>query len=134
MSDKELPEIVKPYPEPERQPFDVAMLIDNIVYQVLNIDGQTAAQYLSQPTYVRIKDGEAKNGWKYNPEALVYHELAHLFLKRSHKNERLNGHCLSIMSQLDDPVYDNGDLLNRRDYYINELFNKNTPLPEWINR
>jgi hypothetical protein len=72
MLEKEVPEIVKPFPEPERLPFDVVMLIDNIVYQVLNVDGQTAAQYLSQPTYMRIKNGEAKTGWRYNPETKTF--------------------------------------------------------------
>jgi hypothetical protein len=70
--DKEIPEIHKPFPEPERLPFDVVMLIDNIVYQVFNIDGQSAAQYLAQPTYLRIKDGEAKVGWKYDPETKTF--------------------------------------------------------------
>jgi hypothetical protein len=72
MSEKELPEVVRPFPEPERLPFDIAMMIDNVVYQVLNVDGQSAAQYLSQPTYLRVKEGETKVGWKYNPETKTF--------------------------------------------------------------
>ena len=72
MLEKEIPEISRPFPEPERLPFDVAMLIDNIVYQVLNVDGQQAAQYLSQPTYLRVRDGETRVGWKYDPETKTF--------------------------------------------------------------
>lgn len=72
MLEKEVPQITKPFPEPELLPFDVAMLIDNIVYQVLNVDGQSAAQYLAQPTYLRVKHGETKVGWKYDPETKTF--------------------------------------------------------------
>ena len=72
MLENDLPEIVKTFPEPERLPFDIAMLIDNVVYQVLNVDGQSAAQYLSQPTYIRVKNEETRVGWKYNPETKTF--------------------------------------------------------------
>ena len=75
------------------------------------------------------------HGWKYNPEAVVFHELGHLYLKRDHLNKNVNKFCVSIMSNQDDPVYDiNMDdrLYNRRLYYVDELFNPKTPLPEWM--
>ena len=72
MSEKELPEVpelVVQMPEPEPQhPYDIAMLIDNTVYQCYNCDGQQAAAFLSQPKFVQYINGEAKIGYKYDPE------------------------------------------------------------------
>lgn len=76
-------------------------------------------------------------GWRYNPEALVFHELGHLFLKRGHQNATINKFCISIMSSQDDPVYDcseTDNLYNRRKYYIDELFNPSTETPEWMTK
>ena len=58
-----LPELATTY-----QPFWVAMIIDGTVYDVLNIDGHSAAKYLSQPTFVQVDHGQAGIGWKYNAE------------------------------------------------------------------
>lgn len=74
-------------------------------------------------------------GWKYNPEALVFHELGHLLLGRDHLNTRVGKFCVSIMSNVDDPVYDlhpGEPLYERRTYYVDELFNPNTEVPEWM--
>lgn len=84
--------------------------------------------------------------WKTLPndvrEALVFHELGHCVLKRGHKTTRLpNGAYASLMSGKDIEVYAtciypiNGDascdLSYRRAYYIDELFDENTPVPVW---
>jgi hypothetical protein len=45
--------------------FDVALIIDGTVFQIMNIDGQTAAQFLSNPTFVQVANGSAKIGWTY---------------------------------------------------------------------
>jgi hypothetical protein len=50
-------------------PFDIAIIIDNIVYQIWNTEGQFAAQLLAQPVFVQIHAGEAKVGWIYDPAA-----------------------------------------------------------------
>jgi hypothetical protein len=69
MTDKILPEIPSlSYPAVENTPnhdFDVAMIINGIVFQVMNMDGNTAAQYLSSPTFVQVLPGRAKIGWVY---------------------------------------------------------------------
>jgi len=65
---EKVPNLIMPPPEPEKFPFDIAMVINNCVYQVLNVDGDHAAMLLSQPTYIRFKNQEAKIGWKYDPE------------------------------------------------------------------
>jgi hypothetical protein len=60
---------------PERYPafpFDIAVLVDNIVYQVYNVEGEQAALFLSQPTFVQYKNDEAKVGWKYDPETKTF--------------------------------------------------------------
>jgi hypothetical protein len=74
-------------------------------------------------------------GWKYNREALVYHELGHLILNRDHLNVTHNKYCISIMSNQQDPVYDiypGEKLYNRRQYYVDELFKPGIATPEWM--
>ena len=50
------------------QPYDVALIIDNVVYQTFNIDGQTAARFLAQPLFVQFANDTAKTGYHYDPE------------------------------------------------------------------
>jgi hypothetical protein len=65
----EIPELVTPFPEGiYDQPFNVAMVIDNICYTVLNCNGEQASQYLAQPKFVQVLPSEARVGWKYDPE------------------------------------------------------------------
>jgi hypothetical protein len=72
MLDEKPPELKPPYPEKEPTPFYVATIVDNIVYQAQNLDGQQAALLLSQPTYVRYNPGEAQIGWRYDPETKTF--------------------------------------------------------------
>jgi hypothetical protein len=71
------------------------------------------------------------NAREENKERLIFHELGHCYLKRSHKNEKnLNGECLSFMrGELNCSLNLYSSLW--RKYYIDELFNQNTKLPEW---
>lgn len=74
-------------------------------------------------------------------EALVFHELGHCFLGRAHNSDLLpNGDPKSIMTpgnyDLYAPcVYKIGDedcnFTFKRDYYLDELFDESTPVPEW---
>lgn len=77
-----------------------------------------------------------------NREALVFHELGHCLLGRNHRDDKLpNDAPASIMhSQNSGPyspcIYDLGgdDSCNktgRRNYYIDELFDPITPIPDW---
>jgi hypothetical protein len=70
MTDNTLPEVpgleVPAVQETRSQPFDIAVIIDNVVYQVINTDGQFAAQLLAQPKFVQVLPSEAKVGWIYN--------------------------------------------------------------------
>jgi hypothetical protein len=84
--------------------------------------------------------------WEYRPaqtrEALVFHELGHCLLERNHREDKLpNGAQASIMYSGNDGPYNpcvyvigNDTSCNktgRRSYYIDELFNPSTPVPDW---
>lgn len=69
MSKKEVP----PLQEPEivyyaRFPYDIALVIDNIVYQTMNVPGDMAAQYMAQPKFVQYINNSAHVGWIYDEE------------------------------------------------------------------
>lgn len=67
----------------------------------------------------------------YTREALVFHELGHCVLGRGHTSELLlNSNYKSIMKPSGDPIY-NSFTLYKREYYIDELFDENTPPPAW---
>lgn len=89
-----------------------------------NVNGRT------YPTTKRIYIDPNKE-WKWEPEALVFHEMGHLYLKRDDEKSMVdkNGNPKSIMNSPGVPSYARS--LYRRDYYIDELFNSNTPPPKW---
>jgi hypothetical protein len=74
-------------------------------------------------------------------EVLILHELGHCVLGRLHDNGRLpNGDLKSLMNENDLSVYsscvypvDNGpcDDTFKRPYYLDELFDEETPVPDW---
>ena len=76
-------------------------------------------------------------------EALIFHELGHCILGRIHDNGLLpNGDLKSLMNETDLSVYssciypiDNGpcDDSFKRPYYLDELFEEGTPVPDWGN-
>ncbi len=74
--------------------------------------------------------------WAKNPEEVVFHEFGHLLLHRGHDNgtmiETQNGNIVakSIMSESASIKYSN-DPIVKRPFYIEELFNPDTPKPIW---
>jgi hypothetical protein len=74
-------------------------------------------------------------------EALIFHELGHCFLGRQHLTDTLpNGDPKSIMAPDNNFLYspceyviDNSpcNKLFKRDYYVDELFDPATPVPDW---
>jgi hypothetical protein len=74
-------------------------------------------------------------------ETLIFHELGHCILGRLHTSEQLpNGDPKSIMIQDNVTLYapciyqigeDPCDNTFKRDYYLNELFDESTPVPDW---
>ena len=68
---------------------------------------------------------------------LVFHELGHCVLDRSHRNDKFdNGMWKSLMRG--DPLSQDElriplcYIWDRNQYFIDELFDENTPTPEWI--
>jgi len=85
--------------------------------------------------------------WDYSQEleALIFHELGHCILLRPHLADTLpNGDPKSMMVEnnllvfapckyvLDDPA--NCNNVHKREYYIDELFDPETPIPDWADR
>ena len=68
----------EPLPLPELEPvlnlpallhdYFLAVVHEGTVYQTLNVDGQTAALYTSQPKFIQISQGEAQIGYAYDEE------------------------------------------------------------------
>jgi hypothetical protein len=68
-----LPELdpVLTIPAPKHD-FYLAVVLDGVVYQTLNVDGQTAALYVAQPTFVQIDIGDAQTGHIYDAETNTF--------------------------------------------------------------
>lgn len=45
----------------------VALLIDNVVHEIFNVNGQGAARFLAQPTFKQVEFGQAGIGSVYDP-------------------------------------------------------------------
>ena len=60
----------------KRNPFNMALIIDNQVYQIMNVDGQTAAAFAAPHTFVQIAEGEAQAGWLYDATTGTFTEPA----------------------------------------------------------
>lgn len=76
-------------------------------------------------------------------EVLIFHELGHCFLGRQHLSDTLpNGAPKSIMIPNENSLYspcvyaleeDDCNKRYRRKYYVDELFDESTPVPDWAN-
>ncbi len=82
--------------------------------------------------------------WEYAEEleALIFHELGHCILQRPHLADTLpNGDPKSMMIEGNLTVYapckyvidlpENCNNVHKRTYYIQELFDPATPIPDW---
>ena len=89
--------------------------------------GEVGIAY-SETNQIYITEG-LKGRW---PECTVFHEMAHLYLRRDHDDSRLpNKYKKSIMCSTG--IVDIESDQKVREYYLNELFDPNTPCPEWAN-
>lgn len=139
----EVPELIEPYIEA----FEAEAAKRGIELEINNLrvefegdlqDGEAAglctfASAANPTPHIRL-DTNSFN-WQnniYHREILVFHELGHCILNRLHTDGLLpNGNIASIMRSTGEQVY--GGLLNgfKREYYLDELFDENTPLPDW---
>jgi len=103
----------------------------------LEVDGVQAAGICTRsrkdpPT---IKLDNTTVNWRSNlssREQLVFHELGHCVLNRSHLDAKMtNGNYRSAMRPSGEQIY--GPVLNlfKRDYYLDELFNENVADAPW---
>jgi hypothetical protein len=115
--------------------------IDNlrVLYEGDLLDGTAAGTctypHLDNPIPTIRFDTNSVN-WtnnEYSREILVFHELGHCVLnRRVHRDDDLpNGNFASVMRSTGAQLY--GGALNgfKRDYYLDELFDENTPPPDW---
>lgn len=75
-----------------------------------------------------------EDAYEREKEYLIFHELGHCILNRRHDNEILEyGQCKSIMKGAEDGQVCERSLFSDvwRDYYLDELFDHKTPLPDW---
>ena len=61
----ESPELTPPLPKAHA--FDMALIVNNEVFTIMNVDGQLAAALSSNPTFVQVVEGETQVGWIYDP-------------------------------------------------------------------
>lgn len=109
---------------------------DGFILQFGSANGAIARTYPAENKIVvdsvRWKDVSASER-----EFTMFHEFGHLFLKRGHNIRTLpNGEFKSMM--LTYEANSNVESIHlylgvRRKYYIDELFDENTAIPEWAN-
>lgn len=50
-----------------RYPYNIATVVDGVVYDTMNVPGQTAALYLSQPKFIQFAEEQnVKIGYTYD--------------------------------------------------------------------
>lgn len=117
--------------------------MDNLVLELTAFEDDEAAVACGrsfgalnnqQQNYIRIDT--LCMAWQYNSfsrEILIFHELGHTHLLRPHINETLpNGDFKSIMKGGDWNILDfYVEDQTKRQYYLDELFDINTPVPSW---
>jgi hypothetical protein len=68
MSLPEVPNLLSVEPNTDMDTsFSVAIVKDNLVYQVMNTDGQTAALLLSNPVFVQVDNSTVRIADIYDP-------------------------------------------------------------------
>lgn len=54
------------------QPYWIAVVVNGVVYDVMNLDGQGAAKFLANPTFVQVGPLETGIGWTYDAETHTF--------------------------------------------------------------
>ena len=120
------------------------IIIDNLIVELTTpvnnagnpVCGVTFGEVIGQKqNLIRIDiECEAWRAGGAAREVLIFHELAHAFLLRaSHRNDKLpNFDFASLLVsetwRLDDFYIQDA---TKRTYYMDELFDPNTPVPDW---
>ncbi len=108
-----------------------------LVLQFIDSQGVSECTLSKNKKTVSISSNDWKRFDELGREALIFHELGHCLLGLDHNNCQLpdgssksimcgiNGHCSEANYCF--PIY--GGM--KRDYYLDQLFDENTPIPEW---
>lgn len=130
------------YIDPELKPYvdsfveeaakrGISVNTDKLKISFKNLNGKNGTTFL--PTNTVHIDGSS-SGWINEPERVVFHELGHLYLNLDHDNSKIGEaqtYFKSIMASEGGPAYRNYPY--KRPYYVDELFDRNTPDPIWCN-
>ena len=146
-----IPKEVQPFVDTfvaEAKKRGIDIKIDNLIVEFGNADGDFVCGRCKSLTirqkYIVISTDFLcwKEAYEQAKESLVFHELGHCYLARMHKITKFaSGDYASLMNPDDVETYSicqypingglNCDKRSRRQYYIDELFNENTPTPAW---
>lgn len=64
----QVPEILTPQGQAaEESMYSLAVIIGNVVYAIIGTDGQSAARFLAQPTFVQVDKNVVSEGQVYDP-------------------------------------------------------------------
>jgi hypothetical protein len=67
-----IPELQKPATPAEAlsadNTYNLAVVIDNVVYQMMQTDGRNAAIFLANPIFIQVNPGDAQTGYTYDPQ------------------------------------------------------------------
>lgn len=106
----------------------------NVVFYFVDIENSNTGGICYQNGRIVIDRDNWNNKGEEYKEWLIYHELGHCILGREHKNEKsTSGECLSFMKGQENNFDCSDNLYSSlwRKYYIDELFNSDTILPDW---
>tara|TARA_Y100001933_G_scaffold261042_2_gene314699 strand:+ start:87261 stop:88328 length:1068 start_codon:yes stop_codon:yes gene_type:complete len=109
--------------------------VSNINFYLADIENKDVGGICNERKEEIIIDRDNwENAHEIEKELLIFHELGHCILGRAHRNETSeNGDCLSIMDGTEDNFNCSKNIFSElwRVYYLEELFNVNTVLPNW---
>lgn len=103
------------------------------ISEVKSEDGGRCGGYYSH-SEKSIYFDTTSHGFKKMREVAVFHELGHGLLKRDHFDMQLPNRdhdVSSIMNGLNLPDY-RWTFGYKREYYLNEFFGKEQPMPSWV--
>lgn len=106
----------------------------NVYIQFSSDANAYTGECITYPNYKSIKIGKASWDTQVRNESfkevVIFHELGHCVLNREHDNELLsNGELKTMMRGVSNNFFNYRG--QRRQYYIDELFDPKTPEPAW---
>ncbi|HEV8506751.1 MAG TPA: hypothetical protein VGQ53_15175 [Chitinophagaceae bacterium] len=123
------------------------IVVDNLI---ISYDSSVSNMYCAYANVTSLRNDVQKiiyinphiHCWQNHTqlETLIFHEMGHCILGRDHDTTRMpKGDPKSIMYPGDVSLYapcvypigDSCNKLYKRGYYLDELFDSNTPVPDW---